>query len=109
MYKRQDYELKRTYKLTAFDNKTQGKLELFPVIQYNKLSALDYNFTPIIERQTIYKAKAWQPFVSASYSTLNYIGIGGEMCIRDRSGTGLRDGKFTIRFTEKNPKDRLSL
>ena len=72
-----DYELKRTYKLTAFDNKTQGKLELFPVIQYNKLSALDYNFTPVIERQTIYKTKVWQPFVSASYSTLNYIGIGG--------------------------------
>lgn len=72
-----DYELKRTYKLTAFDNKTQGKLDLFPVIQYNKLSALDYNFTPIIERQTIYKTKVWQPFVSASYSTFNYIGIGG--------------------------------
>lgn len=72
-----DYELKRTYKLTAFDNKTQGKLELFPVIQYNKLSALDYNFTPVIERQTIYKTKVWQPFISASYSTLNYIGIGG--------------------------------
>lgn len=72
-----DYELKRTYKLTAFDNKTQGKLELFPVIQYNKLSALDYNFTPVIERQTIYKTKVWQPFISGSYSTLNYIGIGG--------------------------------
>lgn len=72
-----DYELKRTYRLTAFDNKTQGKLELFPVIQYNKLSALDYNFTPVIERQTIYKTKVWQPFISASYSTLNYIGIGG--------------------------------
>lgn len=25
------------------------------------------------------------------------------------SGTGLRDGKFTIRFTEKNPKDRIFL
>lgn len=25
------------------------------------------------------------------------------------SGTGLRDGKFTVRFTEKNPKDRISL
>lgn len=36
-----DYELKRTYKLTAFDNKIQGKLELSLVIQYNKLSALD--------------------------------------------------------------------
>lgn len=72
-----DWELKRTYKLTAFDNKTQGKLELFPVIQYNKLSALDYNFTPVIERQTIYKTKVWQPFGSVSYSTLNYVGIGG--------------------------------
>lgn len=78
-----DWELKRTYKLTAFDNKTQGKLELFPVIQYNKLSALDYNFTPVIERQTIYKTKIWQPFISASYSTLNYIGIGGGMFYHD--------------------------
>ncbi len=67
-----DWKLKRTYKLTSFDNKTQGKLELFLVIQYNKLSALDYNFTPVIE-----KAKIWQPFISASYSTLNYRGIGG--------------------------------
>ena len=72
-----DWELKRTYKLTAFDNKTQGKLELFPVIQYNKLSALDYYFTPVIERQTIYKTKVLQPFISGSYSTLNYVGIGG--------------------------------
>lgn len=72
-----DWELKRTYKLTAFDNKTQGKLELFPVIQYNRLTALDYNFTPMIERQTIYKTKIWQPFISGSYSTLGYIGVGG--------------------------------
>lgn len=78
-----DWELKRTYKLTPFDNKTQGKLELFPVIQYNKLSALDYNFTPVIERQTIYKTKVWQPFISASYSTLNYVGIGGGMFYHD--------------------------
>lgn len=78
-----DYELKRTYKLTAFDNKTQAKLDLFPVIQYNKLSALDYNFTPVIERQTIYKTKVWQPFISASYSTLNYIGIGGGIFYHD--------------------------
>jgi len=72
-----DWELKRTYKLTAFDNKAQGKLELFPVIQYNRLTALDYNFTPITERQTVYKTKVWQPFVSVSYSTQDYIGLGG--------------------------------
>lgn len=72
-----DYEMKRTYSLVAFDNKTQGKLELFPIIQYNKLSALDYNFTPTIERQMVYKTKILQPFGSISYSTLNYVGIGG--------------------------------
>lgn len=72
-----DWELKRTYNLTAFDNNTQGKLELFPVIQYNRLTALDYNFTPMIERQMVYKIKVWQPFVSGSYSTLNYVNIGG--------------------------------
>lgn len=78
-----DYEIKRTYSLIAFDNKTQGKLELSPVIQYNRLSALDYNFTPVIERQTIYKTKVWQPFISASYSTLNYVGIGGGFFYHD--------------------------
>lgn len=72
-----DYEMKRTYNVVAFDNKELGKLELFPVIQYNKLSALDYNFTPVIERQTISKTKILQPFGSVSYSTLNYVGIGG--------------------------------
>lgn len=72
-----DWELKRIYNLTAFDNNTQGKLELFPVIQYNRLTALDYNFTPMIERQMVYKTKVWQPFISGSYSTLNYINIGG--------------------------------
>lgn len=72
-----DWELKRTYKLIAFDNNTEGKLELFPVIQYNKLSGMDYNFTPIVKNNIIYKEKIWQPFVSGSYSTLNYVGIGG--------------------------------
>lgn len=72
-----DYELKRTYQLTAFDNKTQGKLELFPVIQYNRLTGLDYNFTPMIKTNYIYKDKVWHPFVSGSYSTLGYVGIGG--------------------------------
>ncbi len=74
-----DYELKRKYSLLAFDNKTQGRLELFPTIQYNQLTGLDYNFTPIIEKNYIYKEKVWQPFVSTSYSTLDYVGVGGGM------------------------------
>jgi hypothetical protein len=72
-----DYELKRKYSVLAFDDKTKGKLELFPTVQYNKLTSMDYDFTPIIENNYIYKEKAWQPFLSASYSTLDYIGLGG--------------------------------
>lgn len=72
-----EYELKRSYAVLAFDNNKQGKLELYPTLQYNRLVGLDYNFTPIIERQTVYRTKIWQPFVSVSYSTLDYIGLGG--------------------------------
>ncbi|MBK5721385.1 hypothetical protein JGH11_10920 [Dysgonomonas sp. Marseille-P4677] len=72
-----EYEKKRTYNAILFDDKKLGKLELYPTIQYNKLSGIDYNFTPIIQQKTIYKERIFQPFVSGSYSTLNYIGIGG--------------------------------
>ncbi|MDR1883080.1 MAG: hypothetical protein LBR26_09930 [Prevotella sp.] len=71
-----DWETKRTYRLTAFDNE-KGKLELFPVIQFNRLSALDYSFTPVIERQMAYRTRVWQPFVSASWSSIGYTGAGG--------------------------------
>ena len=72
-----DYELKRSYSLKAFDNETQGKLELFPTIQFNKLTGFDYSFTPIIQRETFYKERTIQPFGSISYSTLGNIGMGG--------------------------------
>lgn len=72
-----EYEKKRTYNTILFDDKKLGKLELYPTVQYNKLSGMDYNFTPVIQQKIIYKEKIFQPFVSGSYSTLNYIGIGG--------------------------------
>jgi hypothetical protein len=72
-----DYEMKRKYALTAFDDKTKGKLELFPTIQYNRLTGLDYDFTPIIEKNYTRIERVWQPFVSGSYSTLGYTGFGG--------------------------------
>lgn len=70
-----DYIKKRDYKIKPFDSKETGTLELYPQIQYNKLIGLDYSFTPAVK--TCYKEKVWQPFVSASYSTLDDIGIGG--------------------------------
>lgn len=73
----EDYIKKRTYAITAFDNTEQGKLLLYPVVQYNKLTGIDYLFTPMQKQTNTYLQKTWQPFISASYSTLNYVGIGG--------------------------------
>ena len=72
-----EYELRRSYAVLAFDNNKQGKLELYPTLQYNRLVGLDYNFTPIIQNNRTIRSKVWRPFISGSYSTLDYIGFGG--------------------------------
>ena len=72
-----DYITQRDYNITAFESKEYGTLKLFPTVQYNQLADLRYEFTPIYREITIRKEKVWQPFVSGSYSTLNYVGIGG--------------------------------
>ncbi|NDW19281.1 hypothetical protein D0T53_10190 [Dysgonomonas sp. 216] len=73
----EDYILKRSYILTAFDNKEHGKLLLYPTVQYNKLTGMDYSFTPMQKQKNTYLQKVWQPFISGSYSTLDYVGLGG--------------------------------
>lgn len=72
----EDWITKRDYKQTLFDN-NNGKLDIDFSVQYNKPFNLGYSFTPIQKQTTIYKVKTWQPFVSASYSTLNYVSVGG--------------------------------
>lgn len=92
----EDWITKREYKQTLFDN-THGKLDIDFTVQYNKPSDLKYSYIPIKEVNTIYKVKTWQPFVSASYSTLNYVGIGG--------GVFYHDIGFEIRYvTDFNKK-----
>lgn len=76
-----DYIKKREYQIKPFDNKEFGKLELYPMVQYNKLIGFDYSFTPVT--QIRHREKGWQPFVSASYSTLDYLGIGGGIFYRN--------------------------
>lgn len=70
-----DWVLKREYKQTLFDN-NNGKLDIDFSVQYNKPFNLGYSFTPI-HKQLPPRDKVWQPFVSASYSTLNYVSVGG--------------------------------
>lgn len=69
-----DYEKLRTYYTVLFDNE-YGKLQLYPSIQYNQMQGLKYDFTPM--QKVIYNEKKFMPFISGSYSTLGYFGIGG--------------------------------
>lgn len=65
----------KTYDLTLFDDKEKGKLEIKPTLQFNSLSSLDYTFTPI--QKEIIRKRTFEPFLSASYSTLDIVGVGG--------------------------------
>jgi len=78
-----DYVQEREYQLTLFDSQETGKLSVSPTIQYNKLIGLDYSFTPIIQQKTIHKQKVWMPFISGSYATFGYVGVGGGIYYHD--------------------------
>lgn len=71
-----DWNLERKYANLVFDNEN-GKFLYDITVQNNKLSNFSYTFTPIHQVTTKTKEKVWQPFLSGSYSTLGYIGIGG--------------------------------
>lgn len=71
-----DWITKRSYKQDIFDNQ-YGKLEVDASIQYNQLQSFKYNFIPLQKEISIRKQQAWMPYVGISYSTFNYISIGG--------------------------------
>lgn len=70
----EDFLVKREYKFTVFDNEN-GKLDVGPVVQYNRLQSFDYSFTPI--KEVITKKPIFEPFLSTSYNTFGIAGIGG--------------------------------
>ena len=68
-----DYITERTYSLTLFDN-LHGKLDITPIIQYNKLTEVPYSFTPI--EKTVFTKHKWTLFSTLSYNTFNIAGVG---------------------------------
>lgn len=72
-----DYIKRRDYSLLTFKRDDLGTLKINQSIQYNRMQQFDWDFEPIYKEKTKYNIKVWQPFVSASYSTLDYIGLGG--------------------------------
>jgi hypothetical protein len=76
------YELKRFYSKTLFSNQ-YGKLGASFSTQYNRVSDLKYDFTPVTIVRTVEKERLWTPFVSASYNSIKQASIGGGLFYHD--------------------------
>ena len=70
------------YDFNVFDDEN-GRLDVAQSIQYNKLQDFNYTFTPMQKEITRTMERWFVPFVSVSYSTLNYVGAGGGVFIKD--------------------------
>ncbi|KAF5038993.1 hypothetical protein DSECCO2_548580 [anaerobic digester metagenome] len=77
-----DFILKREYSFNVFNNE-QGKLDIKQVVQYNRIQSFDYTFTPIHIEKTTYRKPLIMPYLSATYNTLNYVGVGGGFFLKD--------------------------
>ena len=91
-----NYIQRKYYTIPLFDN-NNGKLTVTPVIQYNALDSLGFTFTPIEKVTTITKEKIFTPFVTGSYNSFNYVGVGGGVFYHN-IGLG---AKYMTNFVQK--------
>lgn len=68
-----DWIKKRNYNISLFDNDTIGKLDLKASIQYNKISHLDYTYTPINKVITKTKERNFEIFGGFGINTCNMV------------------------------------
>ena len=66
-----DYITSREYMPVLFDTNTLGKLSLLATVQYNRLSDVQYEFSPVYKEITKYRVPVWQPFVGTSVNTFS--------------------------------------
>jgi hypothetical protein len=76
-----EYELKRFYSETLFNNQ-YGKLDVSFSSQYNRVSDLKYDFMPIVTVRTVEVERVFTPFVSLSYNTFNKVSFGAGVFYR---------------------------
>ena len=75
-----DWAMERLYSETLFDSDTLGKFTLNAAVRYNRLSNLDYTYSPVQKQtETITKTtRKFLPYVGAGFDTsMNIIGQGG--------------------------------
>ena len=76
-----EYMAERSYSLTLFDN-LHGRLDISPIVQYNKLTAMPFTFVPI--EKTVFTKQKWTFFSTASYNSFNIAGLGGGIFYKNR-------------------------
>ena len=76
-----DYIAERTYSVTLFDN-LNGRLDITPTIQYNRLTTVPFTFSPI--EKTVYTQQKWKLFSTLSYNTFNIAGVGAGVFYKNR-------------------------
>ena len=72
-----DWNTERAYNDVLFSDSTIGTFKYNAKVQFNKLSSFKYEYTPITKVETKVIKRTSEPFVSAEYSTLNTVGVGG--------------------------------
>lgn len=78
-----DWNAKRVYANNLFKDSVNGIFDYDITVQYNKLQSFKYEFTPVKTVITKERIRALQPFVGASYSTLDIVGVGGGIFYHD--------------------------
>lgn len=78
----ENYIKKKTYNIQLF-NDNNGKIILKPIVQYNEIQSLSYEFTPITKETIKTIDKTFTPFVQATYNSFGYIETGGGIYYHD--------------------------
>ena len=78
-----EYSAENLYDFNAFDSDTIGTMRIKQTLQYNKMKKFSYDFTPVKKVVTVERKRVLMPFVEASYSSFNYVGIGGGLYINN--------------------------
>ena len=77
-----EYVQKRTYNIKLFDDKN-GKLTIKPIVQYNELQSIPFEYTPITKEVTRTIQKTFTPFIHGGYNSFGYAEIGGGIYYHD--------------------------
>ena len=87
-----DWATERLYAETLFDVDTLGRCDVNAKVQYNRISSLDYTFTPIQKQTeiTTRTVRKFLPYAGAGLATNGSVLAQGGMFIKEDAGFGLQ-------------------